>query len=193
MNENSFNANQRIEMINDMISKTRKNVGSNSFAFIFWGVLVASVSLLNYTLIHLYSISGEQIGMVWSIASVVGMVVMFTYYKVSKSKENYVTYYSTFLRNLWIVIGISFFISTFLSVYQQVPPYSYNLLLAGIGTLITGWTLRLTSLIIGGIALMVASVVYTFIPSIHGELFYGIAILIGYVIPGVILKSSESK
>ena len=63
----------------------------------------------------------------------------------------YETYLDRFLKYLWIVIGISFINIIFICSFLKVIPTSLILLLAGIGTLITGLTMKFKPLTIGGI------------------------------------------
>jgi len=94
-------------------------------------------------------------------------------------------------QNLWIVIGIAYLIVIFLSFYQKNVPVLPILLLSGIGTTVTGLNARYKPLILGGIVLLASSVLAIWITGKESLLLCGVAIFVGYFIPGMMLKKSE--
>lgn len=73
-----------------------------------------------------------------------------------------------------------------------MQPFTFTMLIGGVGTLVSGLNLRFRPLIIGGILFFISAVTSIFIAEEYRPLVHGIAVIIGYLIPGYLLKYSKS-
>ena len=83
------------------------------------------------------------------------------------------------------------FVATFICIKLGIVPQSLLLLLAGIGTTITGLLIKFKPLVIGGIAFFIFCIATTFVADDYIALLTGVSIICGYLIPGYLLKSAK--
>jgi hypothetical protein len=176
-------------VITDAIGRTRDNFKENSFYFMVWGWLIAIASfaffgLHQYTDFKLYFI-------LFPILVTVGIVVSVKHYRKQRSAVPTESYSSYFLSRLWMVLGISYSVVVFINVSQGLTPFTYNLIIAGIGTLVSGLVMQFKPMIAGGVLFLIAAVASIFIPEDYKALLHGAAVITGYLIPGSLLKGSD--
>jgi hypothetical protein len=185
---NEFNPSQSLQIIADAISQTKENIRSYSFLFLLWGWLIAIASFSFYVL-HTYT-SFKLFFLPFPILALGGIVTTIVYFvRRQYVSETYLGYY---LNKLWMVLGISFILAVFINVSQHDQPFTYTLLIGGIGTLTSGLALRFKPLIIGGGVFFLFSVASIFVADNYQPLLQGIAVIVGYLVPGYLLKYSKT-
>ena len=185
----SLNPNESLQIITDTIAKTRSNIRQNSFFFLLWGWLVSLASILQYSLITFTSTDLHFLP--WPILMIGGAIISGVYgYRMSKLNPTE-SYVNNFMKNLWIVLGISFFIMVFLCLKMEVYPTPFALLLAGVGTLISGLVMKFNPLTIGGAVFLLAAVVAVFFGGAEQLIINAVAIVLGYLIPAYLLKNAQ--
>ncbi len=177
---------ESLKMISEVIGKTKENIRLHSFLFLLWGWLIAIASLLffflrSYTHFKPYFLP-------FPILVTAGIVLTLNYYRRSAAYETYLSYY---LKKLWLVLGVSFILVVFINVTHGALPFTYTILIAGIGTLASGLVLRFTPLVVGGVLFLLFSVATTFVSESYSPLLSGLAVIAGYLIPGYLLKYSK--
>jgi len=176
---------QSLALITEVISQTRENIKSYSFVFLLWGWTLATASILRFILqtqtsFKLYFIPFPILA---------GIAVLVTiFYHRRKITE---TYLDNFLKKLWMVLALGFVSIVFVSVYQHIEPITFTLVLAAIGTCVSGLILKFRPLVLGSICFFAAAISCVFVTSEYQVLINGIAIIFGYLIPGYLLKSSK--
>jgi hypothetical protein len=78
------------------------------------------------------------------------------------------------------------------NVSQGKVPFTYTLLVAGIGTLVSGWVMKFRPLIVGGILFLLFAIASVYMADDFKLLAHGIAIVAGYLIPGYLLKQVKA-
>jgi len=185
--ENKFDAADSLKIISDVIAKTKENLKEQSYGFLLWGWLIATASLLffllqQFTDFKLYFLP-------FPVLAVLGIILTINHYtRTQRAPETYIGYY---LSRLWLVLGIGFILVVFISVVQKHPPFTYTLLMGGIGTLVTGLVLRFRPLVLGGILFLLLSGASIFLQDSYKPLLQGLAVLMGYLVPGYLLKNSK--
>ena len=179
---------ESLQVITDAIGRTKDNFRENSFYFMLWGWLVAIASfsffILQYAGFDFYFLP-------FPVLATIGIIVTILRYTKQKSiapTESYLTY---FLSRLWLVLGISFITVVFINVSQGSTPFTYTLIIAAIGTLVSGLVMQFTPMVVGGIIFLVSAIVSIFTPEEYRVLLHGVAIITGYLIPGYLLKASN--
>jgi hypothetical protein len=187
--EHTLSPQESLNIIADTISRTKENIKENSFYFLLWGWLIAIASfsfffLQKYTNFEYYFLS-------FPLLVSVGIITTILVYRKRKasSTETYLIY---FLSRMWGVLGLSFIIVVFINVSQKLPPFTYTLLIAGIGILVSGWAMKFKPLIIGGVLFLVSAIGSIYIADDYKVLLEGVAMIVGYLIPGYLLKYSNS-
>jgi hypothetical protein len=180
---------ESLHVIADAISRTKDNFRENSFYFLLWGWLIATASIAFFVL-RQYTSSGFFF-LPFPIAATLGGAITVIRYLKHRSvapTESYLTY---FLSRLWLVLGLNFVAVVFINVSQNQQPFTYTLILAGIGTFVSGLVMKFRPMTIGGIVCLLSAIVTVYIPQDYKVLLHGAAVLSGYLIPGYLLKNSN--
>jgi hypothetical protein len=185
--ENRFDPSRSLEMIAEVIAKTKENLKEHSFLFLLWGWLIAAASVLFFGL-HAYT-SFKYFFLPFPVLSLIGIVFSFLHY--SGKHQGSETYIGHYLKNLWLVLGIGFILVVIINVYSGNPPFTYTLLIGGIGTGVSGLVLRFRPLIFGAILFMLFTVACVFTDDLYKPLLQGAAVIAGYLVPGYLLKYSK--
>ena len=186
--ETGLDPSQSLQVISETISKTKENIRQHSFCFMLWGWLIA---IANFSFYILHSFTDFRLYFLpFPILVVIGIIATIAYYTRSENASE--TYLGNYLKKLWIVLAISFILAVFITITHQQTPFSYTLLIGGIGTLASGLALRFRPLIIGGILFLLAFVLSAFVAEDYKPLIQGIAVITGYLVPGYLLKYSKA-
>ncbi|MEO9802956.1 MAG: hypothetical protein ABJF04_06900 [Reichenbachiella sp.] len=187
--EDKLSHTESLKIINEMIAQAKNNFDkSGSFYFLLWGWVVMVANLGHYLLVRFTSY--EYPFAVWLLTIPAALVA--AWYGVrQKNKASVKTHFSGLYGDIWIGVGICIVLSLVF-----MPKINFNhgaiiMMLAGIGTFMSGRMLKFQPLVVGAIALWIASVVCFNLPETDQYLVGAIGILAGYIIPGYLLKSAE--
>ena len=186
--EETLSPRESLDLIADAIAKTREDLRDNSFGFLLWGWLIAVASfaffiLRQYTGFQFYFIP-------FPVLAAVGVTLTASWMR-RKNKGGTLSYTTYFINKLWVVLGVCFFVVVFINVSQGKIPFTYTLLIAAIGTLVSGWVMRFRPLVIGGILLLAAAIVSVYVADAYKPLLHGMSIIAGFLIPGYLLKKAS--
>lgn len=188
--EKSLSPQESLQLIAEAITRTKENINENSFLFLLWGWLIAIASfsfflLQQYTYFRYYFLP-------FPILAIAGVITTIIYYR-QKVTSSTISYLSHFLYKLWFVSGISFFAVVFINVWQHHPPFTYTLIIAATGTLVSGLVMRFIPITLGGISFFFAAIASSFVADEYKVLIQGVAVICGYLIPGYLLKFYSNK
>src|SRR4051812_30178874 len=105
--EENFTPQESLALIQSMISKAKTSIASDRFYFLLWGWFAFAAFLSEYLLkvvVHY-----QQHYIVWWLCIPV-IVVSFIYGSRQSKKEKVQTYIGESMGNLWMGVGISFFV-----------------------------------------------------------------------------------
>jgi hypothetical protein len=187
----NINANASFDIISESIRNAKVNLRSQSFYYILWGWLAVVSSLFDFTLIKM----GESYFhfIPWILMMPLGWLGSYIYSRNQSDSKGFVTQVESFLKYLWLTLGLAMAVVIFVSVLNKINPAILILALAGIGTLVSGLTMKFKPLIIGGILFFIFSLVCLYIKSETIYLVYALAIILGYLVPAYKLKSLKSN
>jgi len=188
--EHALGPKESLEIISDAILRTREDLKKNSYPLLLWGWLVASASFLFYVLASFTSF--KYYFLPFPVFAVIGVLATIVHYRKNMMPATQ-TYLQYFLGRLWMVLGVSFFLTVFVSIHQGLLPFAFTLIIAGIGTLVSGLTMKFKPLIWGGVLFFCASLACIFVADEIKVLVHGVAIISGYLVPGYLLKASNSQ
>ena len=180
-NEQILSPNESLALISDTIKKTKENLREHSFTYLLWGWMIAIASFSSFLLL-LFSHS-PFFFVPFPILSILAVVINIVYYfnqKITNPTETHLAY---FLNRMWLVV--------FASISQKIDPYTYTIILGGIGTLTSGIVTKFRPLILGGILFFILAILSVYIPLEYKILVQGIAVIVGNLIPGYLLKHSK--
>jgi len=186
--EENLDAAQSLQMISEVIAKTKENIKEHSFLFLVWGWLI-SVASFSFFFLHTFT-SFKLFFLPFPVLAAAGIVISYLHY--SNTRDASETYLGYYLKNLWLVLGIGFVLIVFMTVVTTAPPFTYTLLLGGIGTMVTGLVLRFKPLVVGGTLFLLLCAISVFTPDTYKPLLQGFAVITGYLVPGYMLKNARS-
>ncbi|GAB5558347.1 MAG: hypothetical protein SchgKO_25600 [Schleiferiaceae bacterium] len=177
-----------IEIIERMMAESRKSLHRNSFYFILWAVLLVPAALVEYAM----DSPGES-WFVWPIAGAIGGVISGIYGYREGKRTGAQTNADRVSNYTWGGFGFALIFAIGYSLSHGATPHALILLLAGLATFISGGTAKFAPFVWGGIAMGIAAVLCGFVldASLH-PLVFAIAIVLGYFIPGMMLRRTEN-
>ncbi len=183
--EKELTSKESLELITQMITKAKKTAGGDGgFQMLLWGW---AISICNFGHYILTKLDFDAPYVVWlGLIPVIGISI---WHGVTKSKKTGVkTHLDSVLSQLWIMIFVGIVIV--LSFMSNLNMYQNPiiLILASIGIFTTGAMVKVNLIKFGGIFLMAAALFSFFLPITEQYLVAGIAIVIGYLVPGYSLK-----
>ncbi len=185
----NLNAQQSLELITNMIREAKGNMQKSSFYFLLWGWTIVIANLGVYIMLEFTTIGNPFIIFGITIpAAIISMI-----YGMNQGKK---VIAPTILNNInkwmWIGFGINCFILVFFGgkTNWQINPIIITMCAAP--TFLSGIMLRFKPLIVGGILFWVFGITSFMIDSKAQFLLAAVALTVGYLIPGYMLKKSEA-
>lgn len=185
--EENFSAQESLQLIQSMIAKAKDNLGKNNFYFLLWGWVTFLAIIAQFLLKVVFK--WEHHYFVWLV--VIPTMIITIIYSSQKAKRLRVrTYIGESMSSLWMGIGISFFVLSFIISNSQQGwffAYPFFILFYGLGTFVSGRILKFSPLVIGGIINWVLAILCVYVDFDYQLLIAAAAILTSYIIPGHLL------
>ena len=186
--KNQLTKEQSLEIITRMIAETKHNFrAGGSFFLLLWGWVVAICNFGHYFL----EVFGYPMPYIVWLLVIPAAIATVMKSRTIGSKMVVKTHLDRIYNHIWIACSIGIAI---VLVFMHEINMHHNpviLLLAGVGTYMTGIILRFKPIIFGAFALWLAGLVAFLIPGHEQNLLAGIAIIVGYLLPGYLLKKTE--
>ncbi len=184
----NLSAQQSLEIITSMIRQAKGNLTSNSFYFLLWGWTMALANLGVFVLIRFTDYKNPTILFSLTIVSaVISMIYGFRQNKTATSRS----IIDVTNMAVWICFGVVCF--TFVAFGSktnwQINPII--IVVSSIPTFVTGIMLRFRPLMVSGVALYLFGIVMFMLPHDLQFLVSSIAVTIGYLVPGYLLRKSK--
>jgi hypothetical protein len=180
---------ESLALIAEAIRKTKENFRENSKFFLLWGWLITAASIA-FFLLRQYT-DTRFFFLPFPVLVVIGIVTTLLWYRQEMRATSTESYMGYFLSRLWLIEGISFIVVVFVSVSRGWSPFLFTLVVAGVGTLVSGLAMKFKPLVWGGVLFFAAAVAGVYLPDAELPLLNGVAMIGGYLIPGYLLKSAQ--
>ncbi len=187
--ENQLTPAQSLDVINQMVAQAKRSFQRSNFFFLLWGVLLASAGIADH---YLRSNGIKTNGAVWGIASVIGGVVSVVYGYREGKKRGVSTVMDRVQSAIWGTFGITMVLIIIGTVSHHINPNPYILLLTGLPTFTTGALIRFRPLMFGGVVFWAFGILSFFYLHEYSSLVFAGAIILGYLIPGILLRRHEN-
>ncbi|MEP6676699.1 MAG: hypothetical protein ABJA78_16180 [Ferruginibacter sp.] len=191
MEKEDFSPEQSLQLIENMISKTKNSVADSSAYFLLWGWVVFIACGLQYLLKVVIKYEQHYYAWFMIIIGITGSI----YLGRKQDKEiKMKTYIDESIDYLWMSIGISFIVLAF--VFSQIGwqyCFPFYMLLYGIGCFVTGRLIKFSPLVWGGSGAWVLAVFSGYLDYDTNILLTACAVLISYIIPGYLLRKKYKK
>ena len=178
---------ESLNIITEMINNAKGNARENSVYFLLWGTVIAVANLGMFTLIKL---NYPYPYIVWLIIIPAWLFTMVTGYKQGK-KARVTSHFDRITAWLWFSFGIC--ILTLIPfgrmIDWQLSPVI--MLISTVPTIVSGVIIKFRPLIIGGISFWLFGILCFLAPQPWQFVLSAIAVIVGYLIPGVMLRSKN--
>jgi hypothetical protein len=197
-NSDSFDENQSLQVIREMIHVSQKKLKNDGILFILWGwtALYGNVTgfmvrkmVMTYQAIKALNYSGTVLGL---------LAFAFTIYYIWKQHKKVQTYIGISLRYVWISM---FVCMVLINLIQGNVVHKINfelqhpifMVIIAFATVVTGGILRYKLVIIGGAAFGLLALLASYYTLPYQLLFEAMAWLVAFIIPGHYLYASRTS
>ncbi|MCK4661390.1 MAG: hypothetical protein KAT68_00885 [Bacteroidales bacterium] len=188
--EKDFNPQESIKLIDDMIKTAKGNIKESSFYFLLWGWIVMIGGGGHYILIKFTNYEHPHVA--WSVI-IIGMILSAIHGVRYKKKTKVTSQIEKIYSLIWFAFLISYFIILFFMSKINYQTTSMIFLIAANATFISGFILKFKPLVFGGIVMWISAIVAFFLSPENQLLCIPITIILGYLIPGYMLKYKEDN
>lgn len=179
---------QSLEIITKMISTAKGNMKASSFFFLFWGWIVVFASIGHFYLDYFTVYAHPYI--VW-LVGIPGWIITMLYAYRQANKKRVKTYSDSLIMWTWIGFGFCILIVIFGGSHFGYRITSLIMLFSGLATFINGLIIRFKPLIIGGSSFWIFTPIALVLGIEFAPLVMAVAVIIGYLIPGYMLKKAK--
>lgn len=185
--EKELSSQDSLALITDMIRKAKREVaGDGSFQILLWGWTISICNLGHYALMKA-GVANSYL--IWLL--VIPTTVVSTVYGIRKGKKARVkTHLDIVISQLWIAVFVGIII---VLGFMNILEFNQNpviLILAALGMFVTGTLIRVNLVKLGGVILGLGAIIAFTLPVMDQYLVAGIAIILGYLVPGYYLKKN---
>lgn len=184
-----------IQLIRNMIEKTKAKAAESWRFFSVWGILIIAAIIGNYTLTYFEKFDAIWIN--WIVFMVVGVLVSIFYIGKKEKTSGATTYAQNAIAYLSFACGIGFMLTGF--IFPMLKLYTYAEIpviisvIVGILLFVIGGIYEWNLLKWSGLLWWLGSVGMIFIPLNYRTLACVPLIILGYLVPGFILRSQYKK
>jgi len=193
--EAQLNEKQSLEIITNMIRKTRHRLSESAFDYLMWGWLVFIAAVLQFILLKIPGLEAYA-WYTWPVFMTGGGIASGIYNSRKAKEKGHETHIDYMMKYIWGGFIVLMFI-----LLLHAPKIGWTgtqtLIMAmyGLGTFISGALLRFRPMIFGSIsawALAVTGYLFPFFSEniAHTVLLLAASIVTAYLIPGYLLKRS---
>lgn len=194
----SFDEQQSLQVIREMIQVSQKKLKNDGILFIIWGWsmffnyaynYLLGVIVLPYPLKKAIDYAGNAIAIV---------IIAYSLYYILKQRKKVQTYIGISLRYVWFSL-IACLILTSMILFNVLHVANFKLqhpifmIFIAFATVITGGILRYRMIIFGGIIFGILAYICSYIDLREQLILEAIAWLIAFIIPGHLLYANRKK
>ena len=185
---------EHIEIINQMINKTKEQLRPFSLNLIFWGALISVMSIIYFNVLHLFETNMHHI-MFWTIIPFLAAIFM-TNYNIRIGREiGYETHLSRTIKIIWSTFGIAWGFIIILSSLQGYSGGTIQFLIlftSAICLLISGILIKYLPVTLGGSSILLILTLSAVMPEISYTYVNLFSLNLGFTIPGLFLYFHKS-
>ncbi len=195
-NEKNLTPEESLQLISKTISSIKEDFKRDNYYFVIWGWIISLASLSQFVMLrvllskHSYEHINLYSWLIWGILIAAGVFIVSLHrYKNAVEVKSYI---GKFFYILWQCTGVAIILAVLISQKLHVYPNPFVLTIAGLATLISGRLIKFKPLIFGGIAFFIFAITASFFNNEYQLIFVTVAIIIGYLVPGYLLKSPKN-
>lgn len=183
-----FSPQQSIQVIENMINRTRDQFQSTNKYFLVWGVLITLASLSQYLLIQFTDYQYNYLP--WFIFPILGYI--WTVRISIREEKKGITILGNAIKWIWIGLGIGFILTFISSWFIPFNISPFMMLLSGVGTFSTSRILHSKPYLLGSIFLFITAIACLyFMHSATSLLLVAMGMTLGYTIPAILESNTH--
>ena len=177
---------ESLDLIHKMISSAKKDLEDDSFHYLVWGWLVFFACAIQFILIKVES-PYNYIG--WMILMPLGGIASMVYGYRQGKKQRVKTYTDEVMQFVLIAFLVTLFTVLFFMPKLGLMTYPMVMMVYGMWLFTSGGIIHFRPLIVGGMINWVLGILSSFVAFEFQLIILALAVLLGYIIPGHLLKS----
>jgi hypothetical protein len=184
--QENLTAQQSLDIITSMIRQAKGQASGNSFYFLLWGWSITAANFGMYGLIRFTDYPYPYA--VWLI-TIPAWIATLIYGMKQGRAERAPSHLERINMWLWMAMGISIFP---ICLFGSVLNWNINpiiMLMAASATFVSGIIIRFKPLVFGGVLFWILGSISFLVSQQDQYLVGGIAIILGYLVPGYLLKN----
>ena len=188
--EKNLTQQESLDVISRMIRTAQHDIKDDSFYYLIWGWLVFIASLSNFILMNA---EVEMSFLPWAILMPLGGIITGIYSYKHERHQKVKTYIDDVTKYVLIAFLVSLFTVLMFMSKLGLATYPMVMMVYGIWLFISGGALKFKPLIIGGVVNWALGITAFFVNFEIQLLILAFAVLLGYIIPGHMLKNKYRK
>ena len=191
-NDEQLSKEKSLEIIHQMINQAKTNITDNGLSWLLWGIMIFLASLSTYFFLY---IGSDNIFLGWNIFGIVTIILLL--YDILRPKKKLV---STYVSDLMKLVDIGFIICLFTIIFSinvavgANGGFGFFLMIFAFMMLIKGGAIKSRSLMIGAVVNWAGAIAMFINKEFkYDMLIMAAAVLIGYIIPGILLWRQYRK
>lgn len=188
-NEKQFSESESIQVIQRMITTAKNELMDDSFHFRLWGWLVFAASMGHYIL---WKIDFDKPYLVWMLMPL-GGILAFIYGKRQHERQRVKSYIDDVMKYVLLAFLFSLIIILVFMSKLGLNAYPMVMVIYAVLLFVSGGAVQFRPLIIGGVANWVLGIAAFFVTFDVQLLLLATAVMIGFIIPGHLLKAKFEK
>ncbi len=187
--KSTMTSEESLAIIRSMIESTKQDLRDNGSWFLLWGWLVFFASAIHYILLQT---GFDQPYLAWMLMPLGGVISVFKGMREEK-QQKVKTQIDDFMKYVLIAFLVSLFIVLGFMSKLQLYTYPMVMMVYGFWLFISGGVINFRPLQVGGIINWALTIAAFFVGFETQLLLLALAVLLGYIIPGYILRSRYNK
>lgn len=183
--QESLGGRESFDIIQEMVEKAKGDLRESSFYILLWGWVVFTGSVIHYLLLTYSSVQHPELAWLVILVGIVGSVIQ----GFRDRKEVGAATYSGRLQTVvWVTFLVNYFIILFFIAKVNFYIMPLVLIMAASSTYISGSIIKFTPLKLGAVFIWAMAIMGFLLPLSYQLIAGGVAVLVGYLVPGYLLK-----
>src|SRR5690625_2945325 len=188
--EKELKPEESIKIIQQMIKASQQQYADNGIYMIIWAIVLILASIVNYFLLTINldgHILNQWINITWTSSLVLGGIISFIVGIRQSKKEIITTHIGNLLKYMWIGFVVVLSFTILFSALNKNSPIPFILILTAFAIYTFALGIKYSPFILGSVCVLILGVIAFWVNYSTQLLAFGFAILLGYLIPGIML------
>ncbi|HEY4789130.1 MAG TPA: hypothetical protein VIH57_23940 [Bacteroidales bacterium] len=192
-NDKDFTPEDSLKLISQVITDTRRNFHHIGFFLLLWGWVSVIILIVNFFVLRYPHLLEQRNLSVWTVWFPIAFAfaVSFLYLRRKNQTKRVKNQLTRIIRALWLVTFLVLLLNIVIAKKTGTNPASVTLTIIGLSVFMTGYIIKFLPLMLGATLFGISSIVTMSMPGDYQLLVESLAITLGYLVPGYMLKYSK--